>query len=139
MSPLYNSQTISNSPLLMIALGDPNGVDLFLAETPSAGQASLAVAIQPRTASSGPTTVSLVFECPGGIGSGVFQIQDADEDEAAGYDSINFGGATPGTVASANMNASGVARVELQVAARFLRVLCTTAPGAATTVSARQQ
>jgi hypothetical protein len=139
MSPLYNSQVTSNSPLQMIAPGDPASVNLFNVETPVAGQSSIAVAIQPRTASSGPTTVSLEFSCPGGIGAGVFQIQDADVDADANYTSINFGGNSPGTIATANMNASGVTRVELQTAARFLRVKCTTAPGAAITVRARQQ
>jgi hypothetical protein len=140
--PLFNSQLTSNSPLQMIAPGDPAGVVLFNAETPANGQASIAVAIQPRTASSGPTTVSLQFECPLGLGAGVFQIQDSDGPtltEASNFTSINFGGGTPGQVVLANMNASGVSRVELQTAARGLRVLCVTAPGNPITVRARQQ
>ena len=135
--PAYGSQATSGGQLTIIAPGDPASVNLFSAEIPVAGAASIAVAIAPKTASGGQQTVSLEFSCPGGIGAGVFQIQDADVDAAANYCSINFGGATPGTIATANMNASGVSRVELITAARFLRVLCTTAPGAAITVRAR--
>jgi hypothetical protein len=137
--PVYGSQTTTNSPLGSIMPGDKDSQLLFNNEIPGSGQASIAVAIAPRPFSNGPASVSLQFECPGGIGSGVFQIQDADVDAAANYTSIGFGGANPGTVASANMNTSGVARVELIVSGRFLRVLCTTAPGAAITVRARQQ
>lgn len=141
MSPTYNSQLLSNSPLVQIAPGDiPGQYKLFDNEIPATGQASIACAIQPKPANSGPTTISLQFEGPAaGIGAGVFQVQDADVDVAGDYTSINFGGATPGQVVNANLNASGVARVELQTAARFLRVLCVTTPGVAVTVRARQQ
>jgi hypothetical protein len=137
--PPYGSQTTSNTPLGSIMPGDKDGQLLFNNEIPSSAQASLAVAIAQRPLPNGPASVSVQFECPGGIGSGVFQIQDADLDVAGDYTSIGFGGANPGTVATANMNASGVARVELLVSARFLRVLCATAPGAAITVRVRQQ
>lgn len=136
--PAYNSQAVSNSPLQMIAKGDPASVLLFNAETPATGAASIAVALQPSNVGSGGTAVSIQLECTGGIGSGVFQIQDSDVDVAADYTSINFGGATPGVINSSTVNASGVARIELTVVARFLRVLCTTTPGAAVTVRVRQ-
>jgi len=142
MSPAYAayaSQLTSNSPLGSIMPGEPASQLLFNNETPGSGTASIAVAIAQRPYTNGPTAVSLQFECPGGIGSGVFQIQDADFDVAGDYTSIGFGGANPGTVATGNMNASGVARVELLVSARFLRVLCVTAPGTPITVRARQQ
>jgi hypothetical protein len=139
MSPLYNSQVATNSPLGMVAPGDPASQLLFNNETPVAGQASIAFAIQPRTISGGLTELSFQLECPNGLGAGVFQLQDADVDAAANYDSINFGGATPGQISLANLNASGVGRVELQTAARFVRALCITAPGAAVTLRVRQQ
>ena len=63
------------------------------------------------------------------------RLQTEDFDAAAEYTSIPFGGATPGVVNAASMNAGGVARVELIVRARFLRVLCTTAPGNPVTVT----
>lgn len=138
MSPLYNSQALGGGQLASAWPGMPVDILLFNGETPAAGQASIAFALTPKTASAGPQTVSLQFECPGGIGSGVFQIQDADNDVAADYCSINFGGASPGVVNSTTVNASGTARVELQTAARFVRVLCVTAPGAAITVRGRQ-
>ncbi len=63
-------------------------------------------------------TITVRAECPLGMGAGVFQIQDSDVDVAADYCSINFGGATPGEVVNANLAASGVARVELNLALR---------------------
>jgi hypothetical protein len=134
MSPAYNSQLVSNSPLQSIGQDAVVPVLVFSAETPVAGEASLAVAIQPRTASGGPAFVTVQLECPLGIGSGAFQVQDADVDAASAYDSINFGGASPGSIATGNLNASGTGRVELQVAAKFLRILCTTAPSNPVTV-----
>lgn len=131
--PAYNSQALAGGNLQSISPGQGTAV-VFNAETPASGVASVACAIQAHSVSSGPQLVSVQFECPGGIGSGVFQIQDASEDVAADYCSINFNSATPGQVVTGNMNASGVARVELQVAARFLRILCVTTPGAAITV-----
>lgn len=139
MSPLYNSQAVAGGQLQSIWPGSPVDALLFSAETPATGAASLAVAITPKTASGGQQTVSIQFECPAaGIGAGVFQIQASDLDAAANYTSINFGGATPGQVVNASLNASGVARVELQTAARFLRVLCVTTPGVNVTVRVRQ-
>lgn len=139
MSPAYNSQATSNSPLQMIAAGDANPALLFNNEIPASGEASIAVAVQANTANAdGGAYVSIQLECPGGIGAGVFQIQDSDICDTAGEDftSINFNGATPGQITSANVNASGTARIELLTKARFIRVLCVTAPGAAVTVRA---
>lgn len=141
MSPLYNSQVVAGGQLPSAWPGSPVDILLFNGETPTAGQASIAFAITPKTASGGQQTLSFQFECPGGIGSGVFQIQDSDGPPSATgaeFNSINFGGATPGVVNSSTVNASGTARVELQTAARFARVLCITAPGAAITVRGRQ-
>lgn len=133
--PAYGSQATSNSQLQCISGEDVLPVTLLNAETPIALQASIAVAIKPKTASGGPMRVSVVFKCPGGMGAGVFQIQEADQDlSALDYTSINFGGATPGTVVAGSFNAGGTAKVTLDIRARFLRVLCTTAPGAAVTV-----
>lgn len=140
--PAYNSQATSNSPLQSVSPSDPPGVAplLFNAETPASGTASIAVAIAPRAPFGGGTpTVTVQLECPLGIGSGVFQIQDADVDSAADYTSINFNSATPGQITTASVNASGVARVELLVAARFLRVLCVTVPGNPVTVRVGQK
>jgi hypothetical protein len=128
MSPAYNSQLVSNSPLQSIGQDAVVPVLVFSAETPVAGEASLAVAIQPRTASGGPAFVTVQLECPLGISTGSFQVQDADVDVATAYDSISFGGASPGVIATGNLNASGTGRVELQVEGRFLRLLCIVAP-----------
>lgn len=133
--PAYGSQATSNSPLVAVMPDQAVPVTLLNAEIPAAGAASIACALAGRVPASGLTPVSVRFSCPGGIGAGVFQIQDADFDAAADYCSIAFGAASPGTIAAANMNASGVCRVELLLRGRFLRVLCTTAPGAATTVT----
>lgn len=136
MSPAYNSQVATNSPLVAITHDQVVPVTLFSAETPVAGEASLAAAVMPRAQSGGLTPVAFRFSCPAGIGAGVFQIQDADVDAAAEYDSINFGGASPGVVNAAAMNASGVTRVELLIRGKFVRVLCTTAPSNPITVTA---
>lgn len=134
--PAYGSQLASNSPLLALDAGQAVPVVLLNAETPVAGAASLACTIPARTASGGLQPVAVRFSCPLGIGAGVFQIQDADVDAAAEYGSIGFNGATPGTVASANFIApSTTARVELVLRAKFLRVLCVTAPGNPVTVT----
>ena len=135
MSPAYGSQAATNSPLVAVMPDQTVPVTLLNAETPANGSASLACALAARTPNSQLTPVSVRFSCPLGIGAGVFQIQDADFDAAGEYDSIAFGGANPGQVAAAQMNAAGVARVELIIRARFLRVLCVTAPGNPITVT----
>jgi hypothetical protein len=135
MSPAYGSQVTSNSPLQAVTPDQVVPATLFSAETPVAAEASLAVALMPRTPTGQLTPVAVRFSCPGGVGAGVFQIQTADFDAAAEYVSEPFNGASPGTVAAANFNANGVARVELIVRARFLRVLCTTAPSNPVTVT----
>lgn len=135
MSPAYNSQVATNSPLVAVAPDQLVPATLLNAEIPVAGSASLACALMPRTPTGQLTPVAVRFSCPLGIGAGVFQIQDADFDAAAEYTSINFGGATPGVVNSTSVNASGVARVELIIRARFLRVLCVTAPSNPVTVT----
>lgn len=131
--PLYNSQAATNSQLQSVFPSSPIPAIVFNAETPANGQKSLAVAIHPRP-DGGPRTVSVQLECPAGIGAGVFQIQDSDVDTDGDYDSLAFGGANPGQIVAANLNASGVGRVELQVQAKFLRILCVTAPGNPVTV-----
>lgn len=136
MSPLYNSQAATNSPLVAVMPDQVVPVTLFAAETPASGAASIAAAIAARHPEAGLQPVAFRFSCPLGIGAGVFQIQDADFDAAGEYDSVNFGGATPGQIAAANMNASGVARVELTIRGRFVRVLCVTAPSNPITVTA---
>lgn len=133
--PPYGSQAISNSQLQAVMPDQVIPATLLSAEIPGIGAASLACALASRMASAQLTPVSVRFSCPLGIGAGVFQIQDADFDAAAEYDSIPFGGATPGVVNSTTVNASGVARVELIVRARFLRVLCTAAPSNPVTVT----
>lgn len=133
--PPYGSQAISNSQLQAVMPDQVVPAVLLSAEIPGVGAASLACALASRMASGQLTPVSVRFSCPLGIGAGVFQVQDADFDAAAEYTSIPFGGATPGVVNAASMNAGGVARVELIVRARFLRVLCTTAPGNPVTVT----
>jgi len=134
MSPAYNSQAVYNGQLQAVFQGQPNPAVVLNNETPAAGQASLAVAIAAPTPSGYLSSVPVQFECPLGIGAGVFQIQDSDVDVAADYTSINFGGATPGQITSGSVNANGVARVELVVKARFLRILCVTAPSNPVTV-----
>jgi len=134
--PLYGSQATTNSPLQAVRDDQVVPVTFFSAETPAAGQASIAAGLMPATPDGQLGPVAFRFSCPLGIGAGVFQIQDADVDAAGEYDSISFGGASPGTVASANMNASGVARVELILRARFVRILCVTAPSNPVTVTA---
>lgn len=133
--PLYGSQAATNSPLQAVTPDQVVPATLFNAETPQATQASLSCALMTRGPLGQLTPVAIRFSCPLGMGAGVFQIQDADFDAAAEFDSIAFGGATPGTVAAANMNASGVARVELIIRGRFVRVLCTTAPSNPVTVT----
>jgi hypothetical protein len=133
--PPYNSQTTSNSPLQAVTPDQVVPAVLLSAEVPVAGTSSLACALMPRTPTGQLTPVAVRFSCPLGIGPGVFQIQDADFDADAEYDSISFNGANPGTVASAQLNAAGVGRVELLVRARFLRVKCITAPSNAITVT----
>lgn len=128
MSPAYNSQTLSNSPLQAVMPDQVVPAVLLNAETPAGGTASLSCALASRTPSSQLTPVAVRFSCPLGIGAGVFQIQDADFDADAEYGSIGFGGASPGVVNSTSVNAGGVARVELIIRGRFLRVLCVTAP-----------
>ena len=135
MSPAYGSQAATNSPLQAVMPDQLVPVAVFSAETPASGEASLAVALAPHGGPGQLTPVSVQFSCPLGIGAGVFQIQDADNDVAADYCSINFGSGTPGQVTSTNVNASGVARVELIVRGRFLRVLCVTAPSNPITVT----
>jgi hypothetical protein len=133
--PAYGSQATSNSPLVAVMPDQAVPVTLLNAEIPATGAASLACALASRNPTGQLTPVSVRFACPGGIGAGVFQIQDADFDAAADYCSINFGAGTPGQIAAGNMNASGTCRVELIVRGRFLRVLCVTTPGAAITVT----
>lgn len=135
MSPAYNSQAASNSPLQSVARDQAVPATLLNAETPANGVASLAVALMPATASGQLTPVAVRFSCALGMGAGVFQIQDADFDAAAEYDSIGFNSANPGQVTSSNFNASGTARVELLVRGRFLRVLCVTSPSNPITVT----
>lgn len=140
--PLYGSQATSNSPLVAAAIDQAVPVTLLNAETPVAGAASLACALPARSASGGLQPVAVRFSCPLGFGAGVFQIQDADIDAAVEYTSIGFNGANPGTVTSGSFNGSGaggagsgVARVELLLRGKFLRVLCVTAPGNPVTVT----
>lgn len=133
--PAYGSQATSNSPLVAVMPDQAVPVTLLNAETPLAGQASLACALAGRNPNSQLTPVAVRFSCPLGMGAGVFQIQDADFDSAGEYVSIGFGGANPGVINNASLNASGVARVELILRGRFLRVLCTTAPGNPVTVT----
>jgi hypothetical protein len=135
MSPAYGSQITSNSPLVSVTRDQIVPAVLLSAETPPANAASLAVALMPTTPTGQLTPVSVRFSCPLGLGAGMFQIQTADFDAAAEYTSENFNGGTPGTVAAANLNASGVGRVELIIRAKFLRVLCTTAPTNPVTVT----
>lgn len=141
MAPAYNSQALSNSPLEVLAIGNPSAGDFYVNETPASGSASIAKAVQAKTVSSGPSSVSIMFECPAGVGAGVFQIQDTDFLDVAGanFNSINFGGATPGQITLANFNASGVCRVELSpFVGRFIRILCVTAPSNPISVRGRQ-
>ena len=142
MSPLYNSQLVANTPLQAVMPDQIIPATLLNAETPAAGQASLACALASRGPEGQLTPVALRFSCPLGIGGGVFEIQTADVDADAEYTAVAFGGATPGTVASANFAGGGssaagtsTARVELLVRARFLRVVCTTAPAQPVTVT----
>jgi len=140
MSPAYGSNVTSNSPLQAVTPDQQVPATLFSAETPAAGEASLAVALMPRTPTGQLTPVSVRLSCPLGLGAGVFQIQTADvvpTGDTAGVDfcSEGFNGANPGTISSSNVNASGVARVELILRARFLRVLCVTAPSNPVTVT----
>jgi hypothetical protein len=133
--PAYGSQAVTNSPLQAVMPEQTVPVTLLNAETPVAGTASIACALAGRKPESGLTPVALRFSCPLGIGAGVFQVQDADFDAASEYDSIGFGGANPGQVTSAGLNANGVGRVELSIRGRFLRVLCVTAPSNPITVT----
>jgi hypothetical protein len=134
--PAYGSQAATNSPLTAIRDDQVAPVTFFSAEVPVAGQASIAAALMPATPDAQLAPVAFRFSCPLGIGAGVFQIQDADVDAAPEYDSISFGGGSPGQITSASMNASGVARVELILRSRFVRILCVTAPSNAITVTA---
>jgi hypothetical protein len=104
------------------------------AETPAAGAKSIAVALQSRLPNAPLKPVAVQLECPLGLGAGVFQIQDSDVDTDADFTSIAFGGAQPGQITIASVNANGVARVELVLQARFLRILCVTAPGNPVTI-----
>lgn len=137
--PAYGSQTTTNSPLQSAGPGDVNEVLAFNAETPGSGTASIAVPLATRPFSNAPVGVSVQLECPSGIGAGVFQIQDADNDVAGDYASMNFGGSSPGQITSTTVNASGTGRAELLVTGRFLRILCVTAPGNPVTVRVRQK
>lgn len=132
--PSYNSQAATNTPLTAIWDGMPVPAVVFNAETPAAGAKSIAVALQSRLPNAPLKPVAIQLECPLGLGAGVFQIQDSDVDTDADYTSIGFNGANPGQIVLANVNANGVARVELILQARFLRILCVTAPGNPVTI-----
>lgn len=133
--PAYGSQVTSNSPLQAVMPDQVVPATLLNAEIPGNGVASLACALAPRTPHGQLTPVAIRFSCPLGIGAGVFQVQDADFDADGEYDSIGFGGAQPGVVNSTSVNASGVARAELLIRGKFLRVLCVTAPSNVITVT----
>jgi hypothetical protein len=129
----YGSEATSNSGLQAVTPDGTVPVTLFKAETPAAGAASLACAIMPRSnPGSQLNPIAIRCSCPLGLGAGVFQIQDADfyspTDGGVDFDSISFGGASPGQIVAENLNASGVGRVELIIRGRFLRILCVTAP-----------
>lgn len=130
--PAYNSQALSNTMLQAVAMEDPAPAIILSAETPAANAASLAVAIRPNTMSGGPRNISVQFDCPLGIGAGVFQVQESDVYTVSGveFTSVNFGGAAPGLVNGAAFITPGgtSAKVTLQLRARFVRVLCITPP-----------
>src|ERR1051326_5921525 len=104
-------QTSLAVPLTTVGGWEPTPTLLFNAETPAANTASIAVAIQPPTLlNSVGRVVSFVFECPLGIGAGVFQIQESDGPDAtnaASYVSCVFGGNVPGLVNSSSFITPG--------------------------------
>lgn len=131
MSPLYNSQVATNSPLHAIYPGDT--FPLFSAESPLTGQASIQVPIgelwQRRVTG---ISVEIIFSAnPGAFN---FQIQGADTDNPAAYFTEGSG-----TVNQSTAMADGTfrARVELSPwVAKFMRLLINTQTANAVTVSA---
>lgn len=117
MSPLYNSQVITNSPMVTIKPGDT--ATLFNAETPLSGQNSIAVNV-----ASGPDRVlrGLAFEFVFAAAPGAFnyRIQGSDTDADSSY-------FTPGTgtVTAVTVEADGTSRARVELSpwvAKFARV-----------------
>lgn len=117
MSPLYNSQAVSNSPLHCLFPGDT--LALFNAEKPATGQSSVAVAIAPKEGRGG---LALAFEFifPAAPGAFNYQIQGADTDTNGSY--FTEGSGTVNAV-TAESDGTFRARVELHPwQAKFARV-----------------
>lgn len=117
MSPLYNSQVTTNSPLVAIYPGDT--ATLFNAETPLSGQNSIAVAV-----ASGPQRVlrGLAFEFVFPAAPGVFnyRIQGSDTDVDSSYFTEGSG-----TVTAVTVEADGTSRARVELSpwvAKFVRL-----------------
>ena len=128
--PAYNQQQFVN----VVGAQDWIPVVLLNAEKPTAG-ASQQAAIEPNF--SGQRNISFLFKSPAGVGAGVFEIQEADEDVDASYTSVAFGGTNPGQVTSASFVSpapSKSAKVTLTLRTRFVRIFTAAAPDNAVTV-----
>jgi hypothetical protein len=126
--PAYNSQLVSNSPLVSAGRQDIAPVYCFKNESPLAGEASIAVPIVADDQHSGQRDVSFTFESLLGVGAGVYEIWESDDDTKglAGYSVVAFGGASPGQVVAASFITAGglSAKVTLQLRTRFVLVYC---------------
>lgn len=102
----------------------PGGSQMVInGETLSNGSKSSAVQIIPSVAG-GLSSISVEFQFSSAPGAFSLGIQAADTDNDNSYVSIGFGGATPGSVTSGQFS-----RVDLQLAASFVRVIVTTNGG----------
>lgn len=128
--PGYNSQP----NVTVIGAQDWVPVVLLNAEKPLPGPSQQA-AVEPNYSS--PRNLSFMFLSPAGVGGGVFEIQEADEDVDTSYTSVAFGGLSVGQVTSASFASPGTsqaAKVTLQLRARFVRIYTVAQPANAVTV-----
>lgn len=142
MSPAYNSQAATNSPLYSLSHGIPGGVALWNGDTQAqvtANPFSLAAHIPHAPYTGGQKKISVELSFSGAPGAFSVQVQTADTDQTAvpgqAYNSEGFGGASPGVINA--VNANNYARVELLVDAEFVRLYMATPPANNVSVTAR--
>lgn len=117
MSPLYNSQATSNSPLVFIYPGDT--YTLFNAESPLTGQSSIAVYIS-NSAEREVNGLALELVFSANPGTFNFRIQGSDSDADSSYFTEGAG-----TVTTATQEADGTYRMRVELSpwvTKFMRL-----------------
>jgi hypothetical protein len=139
----YNQNLVTNSPCPALGSGIPGGQALWNAETrafvtanPKSQQANIPKMPWTR----GPVKIAIELSFSADPGAFTVQIQTASTDQDKFYYPEPFNGQTPGQLTELSLNAQFVARVELDVAADFVRGNMVVAPtnNVTTTMSVHQ-